>query len=864
MSILSDTLKNQYFQSYIQNATNSVSSIASVSQLPTEVPLETLIAIAAYKPQVLQGVQLQKYTQTSKEVQDAIAKRLQQTGIITTNLSNFRPSVLSGNVIQRRTNGVTQPLSDRDRILRGVPPATRRLVQQLEDLRALSELQAQLQRIIDKIESQITRFTAIFNALVNAPDAAASAALSVLIAKLEDLEAAYTKAKAVYELVKKVYQNTKKAILKALFKDIPKAKENLKKGLDVLGKILKLRERPRIVLFPKFPKLPRLSWSKADFYNKYKKALEVLKKKDGEFYQKAYSTAIQQAGFEIIDPKKDKLQRGLTKARNSLREARAKLETSQAIRTEAVNRARTQLINNIRNVNSTTERERLQLLQQYQNAKQQASQVGSRRMYLNSTEASQLLSSSRIDVNNKNILGDSPTGQITLDGRTVYTDRRNGKVYVLQSASERVNELTSTSTAQIRNTISEATTAVSTVNTAVVASAKLGASLNNKVLGAEFVANLVQDVNTVNNIAAQARNASSGPVATSNQSYTINELGLSQFDDYSIKEATKTVTTVTRRYTAAEAVNQATAINQTISAKYGYTTPLVTTPSGPISVTINGQQLFQLTLAIQYKDFNPLNQARIEELGRQPTTTVTTNFTVNPITAVPTSIQNTARNSLLTSAQRQQVAQLERQITNIDEKLNSGINDDGTIISGEDRAALRAQRVALRDQIEIIRTPRPGAQMSVTTLQIPDNLTQPITPNIPLPQARLPQDRVEQSGPIIIVTLSRTDSPQGRNGLTVAVADAQRLSTARAAQTGLVGTPKTKAEYRQRGDISGQVVYELSFTADYTQPTQTSQEGSLAQRQLQVNSLLQQGITPAQINSQYSPPGPVDENGNIL
>ena len=863
MSILSEQLKNQYFQAYIQNATNGLSSIGSISKIPTDVPLETLIAITAYNPQITTGNQVQKYTQNSEIVQKAIAQRLQQSGINTNNLANFRPSVLSGNVIQRRTNGVLRPQNNRERILRGLDPRTRQLVRQLEDLRALSELQTKLQRIINKIENQIARFTAIFNALVNAPDAAASAALSLLIGKLEDLEAAYTKAKAVYELVKKVYQNTKRAITKALFKDLPKAKENLKKGLDALSKILKLPERPRIVLFPKFPKLPRLSWSKADFYNKYKKALENLKKKDGEFYQKAYSTAIQQAGFEIIDPKKDKIQRGLTKARNSLRDARAKFQTSQAIRTEAVNKARQQLIDNIRNVNSTTERERLRILQQYQNARQRVTQVGSRRMYLNATEAAQLLVSSRVDITNRNILGDIPTGQITPDGRTVYKDRRNEKVYVLQSPSERVTEQVNKSTAQIRNTIGEVTNAVDTVNTAVLASAKVGASLNNKILGAEFVSNLVQEANTANDIAQQARIATSTPISV-NQELTINELGLSQFDDFTINNTTKTVTTITRRYTASQAVNNATEINRTIAEKYGYTIPLVTNASGPIGISINGQPLFELTLAIQYRDFNPLNQARFERLGQQPTTTVTTNFTVNPITVVPTSIQNTARNSLLTSAQRQQVAQLERQITNIDGKLNSGINDDGTTISGEDRAALRAQQVALRDEIEKIRTPRSGVQMSVTTAQIPDNLTQPITPNIPLPQVRLPQDRVEQSGPIIIVTLSRTDSPQGRNGLTVAVADAQRLSTARAAQTGLVGTPKTKAEYRQRGDISGQVVYELSFTADYTQPAQTSQEGSLAQRQLEVNSLLQQGITPAQINSQYSPPGPVDENGNIL
>lgn len=555
MSLLSEQLKNQYFQSYIQNATNSVSSIGTVSQIPTDIPLETLIAITTYNPQIIPGSQLQKYTQNSQIVQQATALRLQQNGILLNNLSNFTPSVLSGNAIQRRTNGVIQPLNDRDRILRGLDPRTRQLVQQLEDLRALSELQAKLQRIIDKIENQITRFTAIFNALVNAPDAAVSAALTVLIAKLEDLEAAYTKAKAVYELVKKVYQNTKKAIAKALFKDIPKAKENLKKGLDALGKILKLPERPRIVLFPKFPKLPRLNWSKADFYNKYKKALETLKKKDGEFYQKAYSAAVQQAGFEIVDPNKDKIQRGLTQARNSLRNARAKFQASQAIRTEAVNRARNELINNIRNVSTTTERERLNILQQYQNARQRTTQIGSRRLYLNSTEVAQLLISSRVDITNKNILGDPPTGQITPDGRTVYKDRRNEKVYVLQSATERVEQQINTSTAQLRNTVGEINTAVNTVNTAIIASAQLGASLNNKVLGAQFVSTLAQEAQTVNNITEQAREATNNPISGSEVITAVNA------SEFSVDSANKIVTTVARRLQPTTAINDATLSN---------------------------------------------------------------------------------------------------------------------------------------------------------------------------------------------------------------------------------------------------------------------------------------------------------------
>jgi F0F1-type ATP synthase membrane subunit b/b' len=100
--------------------------------------------------------------------------------------------------------------------------------------------------------------------------------------------------------------------------------------------------------------------------------LETLKKKDGEFYQKAYKKAVEQAGFEIVDPKKDKIQRGLTQARNSLREARANLQTRQAIRSEAVNRARNDLIQQTRNISSQVLREQQNAITQYQNTRTRA------------------------------------------------------------------------------------------------------------------------------------------------------------------------------------------------------------------------------------------------------------------------------------------------------------------------------------------------------------------------------------------------------------------------------------------------------------------------------------------------------------
>ena len=60
--------KEEYFQSYIKSATNSLSgNITSIAQIPRDVPLETLIALTAYRPQIIQGTVLQKNTQTSEE-----------------------------------------------------------------------------------------------------------------------------------------------------------------------------------------------------------------------------------------------------------------------------------------------------------------------------------------------------------------------------------------------------------------------------------------------------------------------------------------------------------------------------------------------------------------------------------------------------------------------------------------------------------------------------------------------------------------------------------------------------------------------------------------------------------------------------
>lgn len=368
------TLAEQYFGAYLNNTTNNASRISTISNVPREVPLETLVALATFKPEINPFGVIQQTGPNFKIIQSKITQELLTASDTTTsNLENYRPRVLSGNAVQRRKiNGVQVPLNPRDIILRGIDPRVRRLVKQLEDLTNLNKLKSKLDLLTKKLEDQINKFTALFNALVNLPDAIAAAALTVLIDKLQSLQNAYDKAKATLELVVKAAKAVKKAVLKALFEDIPKAKKNLKKNIDILTKILSLREIPRIRLYPKFPKLPTMSLTRANFFAKYKKALESLKKKDSEFYQKSYATAVRQAGFEIVDPQKDKIQRGLTQARNSLRQARAKLETSQAIRNEAVSRARTQLLQEVKNISDGVLRGQQDAINRYQNAKASA------------------------------------------------------------------------------------------------------------------------------------------------------------------------------------------------------------------------------------------------------------------------------------------------------------------------------------------------------------------------------------------------------------------------------------------------------------------------------------------------------------
>ena len=646
---------NPYFASYIQNATNDVSKIASVSRVPSDVPLETLVALSTFRPITAPGTVTQTSPQNIQGVQDAIRARLQASNVNITNLSNFVPSI-AGNAIQtrgnptandRRVNGVLRGLNARQRVLAGLDPKTRKLVEDLQDLKRLRELQAKLEALAARLEQEIIKYTGIFNAIVNGPDAIASAFLTSVINKIELLERSYTSAKNLILLVKKTIENTVRAITKALFKDIPQSIARIRTGFDALTKILKLPEISLRLRFPKRPKFPRMNWTIGDFYQKYRKAFETLKQKNSQFYQKALDTAIQQSGVEIIDPNKDKFQQGLTKARNALKEARAQLQARQAVRNEAINRARTQLIDNIRKTTQVTERERERIARGdtglQRNAKNaiaraqaRLADIAGRRLYLTPEEQRIIQPSSRVAGSTTNAFGDLSYSVndrivVTPDGRTVYKDRRTDKLYVIQSPQDRVRELTATSVNRLQANAQEFTAGIGTINTAIATAAEVQATMNSKVLKAEFGINLLQEAQNVNNITREARQSTNEVTQQQNPVLA---------DEFTIDAETRTVTTITRRLSASEATNQATAYNRRTAEFNGYTTPLTIRPSGPKLLNVSGQNVYELVLAITYKNFNNLNQARLEQLGQQQSAVAFDRSTATvgtPITSVPAS-----------------------------------------------------------------------------------------------------------------------------------------------------------------------------------------------------------------------------------
>lgn len=692
--VVSDVFKSSAFKgyvgSYINIQTGNKSPLQPVSRIPTTVPIETLIALTAYDPGTYAGyltpvVQQARQQANIQTVQAAIAQRLQSANILSASLANYIPAVPqnltaiqrrenynSANIPSRIINGVRVGLNPRELILRGVDPKTRALIQQLEDLKLVNEFQQRLRQITDKLEKQINIIAGVINAIVNAPDAAISGALTLAMAKLTEVENLYLAAKRIYLVAKRIKDNIKKAILKIWLTDIPKLKQKIQKALSLIKKILKLKEIPRLLRWPKLPKLPTINLTTANFYAKAKKAIKALRSKNNEFYQKAYAKAVEQAGVEIVG-NKDPIEKAFAAARGSLRDAKLRFDVAQARRNAVIEKAKNDYIRKVKTANSATEAKRAEISEKFSKNRKAVQakldkllQVGSGKVYIPNFNRDEALTSTRIDLNVRNIFGDSPLpyvqtnasntviasgGYITIDGRTIFEEPGTGNVYVLESAKDRIEGLVKSSISSVQGIVREVQDATDAFKNLVDAYGTVKNGFNDKVLAQQFGSILVQETQNIDKIADAAQSPDALPSASKTDP-------LETFHNAADFE----ITTIARDADYRKAVSRASDENKKSAEQYGYTNTRSKLDEetnsyvltwygdpelkygenirsfrtvGPVVKNNNGQNLYEVTIIASFKVQTRL--AKLQNFGRiTPTRVELPSILTTPITGPTT------------------------------------------------------------------------------------------------------------------------------------------------------------------------------------------------------------------------------------
>jgi hypothetical protein len=332
--------------------------------LPQDLNIETKIALAKFVPEILVGGALQIPSEALQRAIENQRRDLVQSGIILEeNLNNFQPRILAPNsVVQGRRQFEISP---RQRAIAGKPPLVRELEAKLKELESLRSTILSLDRLNRRIERQIDRITAI----VNLPNQIAQAGLTFMIGTLDALDQAYEKTKRAIINAKKAYDKIKKDASdlynKALdFKRSSKEKiDNLKK------KFSKLREIPRRIRFPKRPRLPNINLTRANFFVILRRYIDAIKKKDDVLYRQYYEQFVRDSAFDIEgveDSDKSEFQKNLARYRNNLIEARARLQATEAVRINAANRLKAEILGDLNSIQRSTESELANISQRVQ------------------------------------------------------------------------------------------------------------------------------------------------------------------------------------------------------------------------------------------------------------------------------------------------------------------------------------------------------------------------------------------------------------------------------------------------------------------------------------------------------------------
>lgn len=321
-----DIVKTSYDNMKVSSGgdVTSRSQLAADMNQPTKLALvETLRSTNANKINISDGIKQYSQSELLQQISNDVDSKL----------SNFKPAVLVGNVVQRR--GLEQQIEDeksnssaRKKALAGADPITQALAEQLK---ALTDLSSQKQKLLQQTDALKKQIDELSTRLINATNIGEDQLLADIESKLEQIQTAYDTTKAVLDKISEAYNKRYEAWQKLLL-----AKKNLNKKLDdnfdALDK--KLSNLPEIQLgikFPTFPKLPALNLTKANF----KQQLSNLKTAMIAAGRAAAQQSIDQSAKESkpqINTGKDMdaFQTAASDARKFIKDLRKNIQAAQA------------------------------------------------------------------------------------------------------------------------------------------------------------------------------------------------------------------------------------------------------------------------------------------------------------------------------------------------------------------------------------------------------------------------------------------------------------------------------------------------------------------------------------------------------
>jgi hypothetical protein len=318
------------------------SDVTARSQIPIDINTPTLLQLNA----VLRANQNNKIGISSQLKNYITAQELQVSGsMIDAALSNYKPEVLTGNVIQRNS-GTSAQLNNRSAVLAGVDSKVQEIANQLNTMADLSEQRAALVSQLDEYTNQLNALTKKLLGLANTQHSVEE--LEKIEVEIAEVEMAYNTANEKYEKINKAWNDRYNAWEKLTINYVKTRDKAYNDIHELHVKVDKFIDAPLSLSFPRKPNLPKLSLKKVDIAQTVSNLVSAIKASG----RQAAKNSLNQADKEnqmIINTGKDQdaFQKMASSAGAAVRQARQQVQVTQAAQAAAAQAAITPLRNSI-------------------------------------------------------------------------------------------------------------------------------------------------------------------------------------------------------------------------------------------------------------------------------------------------------------------------------------------------------------------------------------------------------------------------------------------------------------------------------------------------------------------------------------